>query len=44
MTFMTLRLDVLALQETWHESVESVSLRRAVPEGYTFTEAARART
>ena len=40
----SLRLDVLALQETWHENVDSLSLRRAVPEGYAYIEAARQRS
>jgi len=40
----SLRLDLLALQETWHENVDSLSLRRAVPEGYAFIEAARQRS
>lgn len=40
----SLHLDFLALQETWHDNVDSLSLRRAVPEGYAFTEAARQRS
>lgn len=34
-------LDVLALQETWHENTDSLSLRFAVPSGYNVVEAAR---
>jgi len=34
-------LDVLALQETWHENTDSLSLRRAVPPGYCVVDAAR---
>ena len=34
-------LDILSLQETWHESTDSLSLRCAVPPGYNVVEAAR---
>jgi len=34
-------LDVLALQETWHENTDSLSLRSAVPPGYCVVDAAR---
>jgi exonuclease III len=34
-------IDVLALQETWHENSESLTLLRAVPAGYSIVEAAR---
>jgi len=34
-------LDVLALQETWHENTDSLSLRCAVPPGYCVVDAAR---
>jgi len=36
-----LNLDILALQETWHENTDSLALRRAVPSGYSVVEAAR---
>ena len=34
-------IDIFALQETWHENSESLTLRRAVPAGYSIVEAAR---
>ena len=34
-------LDVLALQETWHEGTHSVSIRQASPPGYSVLEEAR---
>lgn len=37
----TSSLDILALQETWHEHSDSLSLRRAVPPGYCVDETAR---
>lgn len=37
----SLNLDILAMQETWHENADSVALRRAAPPGYSFVEAAR---
>jgi exonuclease III len=36
-----LKLDVLTLQETWHENIDSLSLRSAVPPGYSLAETAR---
>jgi len=35
------QLDILSLQETWHENTDSLSLRRAVPAGYSVVEAAK---
>jgi len=32
---------MLAMQETWHENNDSLSLKRAVPPGYSFVEVAR---
>jgi len=37
----SLDLDILALQETWHENTDSLALRRAVPPGYSVVERAR---
>jgi exonuclease III len=37
------RLDILAVQETWHESSESLDLLRSVPTGYGVVEAGRPR-
>ena len=34
-------LDILALQETWHENTDSISLLRAAPPGYAATEEVR---
>ena len=34
-------LDVLVITETWHESISSVSLKRATPAGFKFIECAR---
>jgi len=34
-------LDILAMQETWHENIDSLSLKRTVPPGYSLVEAAR---
>ena len=34
-------LDILAMQETWHENIDSLSLKRTVPTGYSLVEAAR---
>ena len=34
-------LDVLAIQETWHENSESLTLHRAIPPGYSVVEKAR---
>ena len=36
-----MNLDVFALQETWHENSDSLSLHRAVPPGYNVVDAAR---
>jgi len=36
-----MHLDVFALQETWHENSNSLSLNRAVPPGYNVVDAAR---
>jgi exonuclease III len=37
-----LRLDVLAIQESWHENSDALSLRSCVPPGYTVVDVARA--
>ena len=34
-------IDVLALQETWHESSEDIAIRSVVPPNFSFVEAAR---
>jgi len=39
----THKLDVLAVQETWHEGSDALSLRRAVPDGYDVVEEARSK-
>ena len=36
-----MNVDVFALQETWHENSDSLSLHRAVPPGYNVVDAAR---
>jgi len=38
-----LRLDVLAIQESWHENSDALSLRSCVPPGYAVVDAARPR-
>ena len=35
------KLDILALTETWHMSSDDLQLRRAVPQGYKYLDAAR---
>ena len=35
------QLDILALQEIWHENSDSLALRRAVPDGYYVIDEAR---
>ena len=37
-----LKLDVLAIQESWHENSDALSLRSCVPPGYAVVDAARA--
>jgi len=37
----TMQLDVLAMQETWHENIDSLTLQLAVPPGYCVIDAAR---
>ena len=39
--FNTHSMDILTLQESWHENTDSISLRRAAPPGYAVTEEAR---
>jgi len=39
----SLHLDILALQETWHENTDSLSIRSAAPHGYCIVETARPR-